>query len=58
MTLEVIFLNKNRTFVAADSNVTINDCKTFEGEQIIFRITDRLSSVLLLSGNSEFDGQK
>lgn len=58
MTLELIILNQNRTFTAADSNVTINDCKTFEGEQKIFRITDRLSSVLLLSGNSEFDGQK
>ena len=58
MTLEIVILNQKRTFAAADSNVTINDCKTFEGEQKIFKISDRLSSVLLLSGNSEFDGQK
>ena len=58
MTLEITILNQKRTFAAADSNVTINDCKTFEGEQKIFKISDRLSSVLLLSGNSEFDGQK
>ena len=32
MTLEIVILNQKRTFAAADSNVTINDCKTFEGE--------------------------
>lgn len=58
MTLEIVILNQKRTFAVADSNVTINDCKTFEGEQKIFKISDKLSCVLLLSGNSEFDGQK
>lgn len=58
MTLEIVILNQKRTFTIADSNVTINDCKTFEGEQKTFKISDRLSCVLLLSGNSEFDSQK
>lgn len=58
MTLEIVILNQKRTFTIADSNVTINDCKTFEGEQKIFKISDRLSCVLLLSGNSEFDSHK
>ena len=58
MTLEIVVLDQKRTFAAADSMVTIDDCKTYDGEQKIFRISDRLSAILLLSGNSEFEGQK
>lgn len=58
MTLEIVVLNQKRTLAVADSMVTIDDCKTYDGEQKIFKITDRLSTILLLSGNSEFEGQK
>lgn len=58
MTLEIVILNQKRTFAISDSTVTIDDCKTYDGEQKIFKISDRLSTVLLLSGNSELDGQK
>ena len=58
MTLEIVVLDQKRTFAAADSMVTVDDCKTYDGEQKIFKISDRLSAILLLSGNSEFEGQK
>ena len=56
MTLQIVVLNKNRSFAITESRVTINGCKTYDGEQKMFNISNKLSCVLLVSGNGRFDG--
>lgn len=55
MTTQIVILNQYRSFAISDSRVTIDDCKTYDGEQKIFKISDKLSTVLLLSGNANFE---
>ena len=57
MTSQILILNKKKSYAVSDSVVTIDDCKTYDGEQKIFEISQELSTILLLSGNSRFAGQ-
>lgn len=58
MTSQIVVINQNRTFAITESNLTLDEFKTYVGEEKIFEISQNLSAVALVSGSGRFDSQK
>lgn len=56
MTSQLGIINKNRAFAISDSMVTVDECKTYSGEDKIFKISDKHSCILMVSGNPRVNG--
>ena len=57
MTSQIIVLNKKRSFAISESKLTLDDFKIYVGEEKIFKISDRLSAVAMVSGSGRFGGE-
>lgn len=58
MTLEIVVFDGLRSFAFAEDAITMGNFKTYYCEKKIFKMSDRLSSVSLVSGNSGISGRK
>lgn len=58
MTTQIVIINGNRSFAITESNLTLDEFKTYVGEEKIFEISQKLSAVALVSGSGRFDSQK
>ena len=58
MTSQIVIINGNRSFAITESNLTLDEFKTYVGEEKIFEISQKLSAVALVSGSGRFDSQK
>lgn len=58
MTSQIVVLNKKRSFALSESTLILDGFKSYDGEEKIFKISDKLSTALLISGNGRFDNEK
>lgn len=58
MTSQIVVLNKKRSFALSESTLILDGFKSYDGEEKIFKISDKLSAVILVSGNGRLDKQK
>lgn len=58
MTSQIVVLNKKRSFVLSESASIVDEFKSYVGEEKVFKISEKLSTVVLVSGNGRFNGEK
>ena len=57
MTSQIVIINGNRSFAITESNLTLDEFKTYSGEEKMFKVSDNLSAIVLISGNGRFDSR-
>ena len=47
MTSQIVIINGNRSFAITESNLTLDEFKTYSGEEKMFKVSDNLSAIVL-----------